>query len=300
MDSTLGPDVAAALAAGRAVVALESTIITHGLPRPDNLTLARRLEQVVREAGAVPATIGVLDGQVRVGLDAAGLAALAERRDVLKLSVRDLGPAVATGRTGGTTVSATAHLAARAGIAVFATGGLGGVHRGAAGTRDVSADLDTLSRTPITVVCSGVKSLLDVPGTLEQLETLGVPVLGYRTDTFPGFYLASTGLPLDWRLDDPAAVADVIRAHRAVGTGGGVLVVNPVPVGAALDPAAHDAALEAALGAAEHEGIRGKHVTPFLLAHLQQTLGPSAVAANVALVESNAALAAQIAQALLG
>jgi pseudouridine-5'-phosphate glycosidase len=293
----LHPDVERALADGRAVVALESTIITHGLPRPDNLALARRLEQVVTAGGAVPATVGVLDGQVHVGLTAAQLAALAERTDVLKLSVRDLAPAVATGRSGGTTVSATALLAARAGIAVFATGGLGGVHRGAATSRDVSADLDTLARTPITVVCSGVKSLLDVPGTLEQLETLGVPVLGYRTDTFPGFYLADTGLPVDWRLDDPAAVARVIGEHRALG-GGGVLVVNPVPAGTAVDPVAHDAALAAALAAAERAGVHGKAVTPFLLADLQQRLGPAAVAANVALVESNAALAARIALAL--
>jgi pseudouridine-5'-phosphate glycosidase len=290
-------DVERALAAGRAVVALESTLITHGLPRPDNLALARRLEQVVTEGGAVPATVGVLDGQVHVGLTDPEIATLAERGDVRKLSVRDLAPAVATGGSGGTTVSATAQLAARAGIAVFATGGLGGVHRGAAVSRDVSADLDTLARTPIAVVCSGVKSLLDVPGTLEQLETLGVPVLGYRTDTFPGFYLADAGLPVGWRLDDPAAVARVIREHRALGCGG-VLVVNPVPAGAALDPAAHDAALDAALAAAEHTGVRGQAVTPFLLAELQQRLGPPAVAANVALVESNAALAARIAVAL--
>jgi len=293
----LHPDVERALAAGRAVVALESTILTHGLPRPDNLALARRLEQVVRAGGAVPATVGVLDGQVHVGLTDPDLAALAERGDVLKLSVRDLAPAVATGRSGGTTVSATTRLAAGAGIAVFATGGLGGVHRGAATSRDVSADLDTLARTPITVVCSGVKSLLDVPATLEQLETLGVPVLGYRTDTFPGFYLADAGLPVDWRLDDPAAIARVVREHRALG-GGGVLVVNPVPAAAALDPAAHDAALDAALAAADGAGVRGKAVTPFLLAELQHRLGPAAVAANVALVESNAALATRIALTL--
>jgi pseudouridine-5'-phosphate glycosidase len=296
-SARLHPDVEQALAAGRAVVALESTILTHGLPRPDNLGLGRRLERVVSEGGAVPATVGVLDGQVHVGLSDAELAALAERADVLKLSVRDLAAAVATGRSGGTTVSATALLAARAGIAVFATGGLGGVHRGAASSRDVSADLDTVARTPITVVCSGVKSLLDVPATLEQLETLGVPVLGYRTDTFPGFYLADTGLPVDWRLEDPAAVARVVREHRALG-GGGVLVVNPVPAGAALDTAAHDAALAAALAAAERAGVHGKAVTPFLLADLQQRLGPAAVAANVALVASNAALAARIALAL--
>jgi pseudouridylate synthase len=296
-SARLHPDVERALAAGRAVVALESTIITHGLPRPDNLALARTLERVVTQCGAVPATVGVLDGQVHIGLVDPDLAALAERPDVLKLSVRDLAPAVAAGRSGGTTVSATAHLAAGAGIAVFATGGLGGVHRGAAVSRDVSTDLEILARTPIAVVCSGVKSLLDVPGTVEQLETLGVPVLGYRTDTFPGFYLAGTDLPLDWRLDDPGAVADVLREHRALG-GGGVLVVNPVPAEAALDPATHDAAVDEALAAADEAGIRGKAVTPFLLARLQQLLGPSAVAANVALVESNVALAARIALAL--
>lgn len=294
---SVDPRVVAALAAGRPVVALESTVISHGLPRPDNLKLARDLEAIVRAEGAVPATVAVLDGVARIGLDESGLVALATQ-DVAKLSVRDLAPAIAAGRSGATTVSATAHLAAAAGIEVFATGGLGGVHRDAATDWDVSADLETLARTPIAVVCSGVKSLLDVPATCQRLETLGVAVLGYRTDAFPGFYLTDSGQRLDWRVEEPEQVAAVLRARQALVLPSAVIVANPVPAEAALDPATHDAALQAALAQARAEGVHGQALTPFLLARMQAATGGAALACNVALLRSNAALAARIAAAL--
>jgi pseudouridine-5'-phosphate glycosidase len=291
-------EVADALALGRPVVALESTVISHGLPRPDNLRLARDLEAIVRAEGAVPATIAVLDGVARIGLDESGLVALATRGDVAKLSVRDLAPTIAAGASGATTVSATAHLAAAAGIEVFATGGLGGVHRDATTDWDVSADLETLARTPIAVVCSGVKSLLDVPATCQRLETLGVTVLGYRTDAFPGFYLVDSGERLDWRIEEPAQAAAVLRARQALVLPSAVVVANPVPAEAALDPATHDAALAAALAEARETGVRGQALTPFLLARIQAATGGAAVTCNVALLKANAALAARIAVAL--
>lgn len=292
------PDVVAALAAGRAVVALESTIISHGLPRPGNLAVAREIEDTVRAAGAVPATVAVLAGTVRIGLDDDGLAQVATRPDVLKLGVRDLGPAVAAGCSGATTVAATAHLAARAGIAVFATGGLGGVHLDAASTFDESADLPALARTPVALVCSGVKSLLDIAATLERLETLGVPVLGYGTTEFPAFYLPGSGQRLDWRVDSPEEVAAVVRARAELGTPGAVLVANPVPADAAMDRALHDRALAGALAAAARRGVRGKDVTPFLLEHFHAATGGASVAANIGLVRANADLGARIAVAL--
>jgi pseudouridylate synthase len=221
----LAPEVAAALDAGRPLVALESTIISHGLPRPDNLAVAREIERAARDAGAVPATVAVVAGQACVGLDDAALEQIASREDVVKVSVRDLGTVVARGGYGATTVAATAHLAARAGIAVFATGGLGGVHREAHESWDVSADLTTLSRTPVTVVCAGVKSILDVPATLEYLETLNVALLGYRTNAFPGFYLADSGHPLEWRVDTPGEVAAVMAARAGLGLDRAALVV---------------------------------------------------------------------------
>ncbi len=279
-------------------MALESTIISHGLPRPENLDIARGIEDAVRATGAVPATIAVLGGQVQIGLDADGLTALATREDVVKLSLRDLGAAVAAGRWGATTVSATAHLAARAGIGVFATGGLGGVHRDAVASYDESADLVALARTPITVVCSGVKSLLDVPATLERLETLGVPVLGYRTDAFPGFYLADSGERLDWRVEHPGQVATVMSARANLGLAGALLVVNPVPDEHAMDRDLHDRALHSALDAAKTAGVRGKDVTPFLLDHFHSVTEGASVAANIALVRSNATLGALIALAV--
>lgn len=293
-----GEPVAAALRAGRPVVALESTIISHGLPRPENLAVARRIEQAVREAGAVPATIGMLDGRIVVGLDDAGLVRLAEADGVVKLSVRDLAPAAAAGANGATTVAATSAIAVRAGIGVFATGGLGGVHRGARDTWDESADLVTLAGTPICVVCAGVKSILDVPATLERLETLGVTVLGYGTDRFPGFYLTDSGYGLDWRVDTPQQVAEVLAARAAHGAHtGGVLVANPLPPDEQIDPALHDRVLSEALARLAETGVTGHDVTPYLLAHLHEHTGGASLAVNVRIILRNAELAARIAVA---
>lgn len=290
------PEVADALAEGRPVVALESTIISHGLPRPDNLRIAREIEAAVRAGGAVPATIAVVDGATCVGLDDAALERVATDPDVVKVSVRDVAAAAALGRTGATTVASTAHLAAHVGIPVFATGGLGGVHRGAAETWDESADLMTLSRTPVLVVCAGVKSILDVGATLERLETLNVGVLGYRTDRFPGFYLADSGHPLDWRVDTPAEVAAVLRARREIGTDRyGLVLANPIPPADELDRDVHDRVLAAALAAADAAGVHGNDVTPFLLDFFHRETGGASLAANVALVRSNARLAGEVA-----
>jgi pseudouridine-5'-phosphate glycosidase len=292
------PEVEDALARGGPVVALESTIISHGLPRPENLRIARDIERAVRDGGAVPATIAVVDGCVRVGLDDTALARVAAGEDVAKASVRDLAAVVASGGTGATTVASTAVLAARAGIAVFATGGLGGVHRGAAETWDESADLTTLSRTPILVVCAGVKSILDVPATLERLETLNVAVLGYRTDRFPGFYLADSGSPLPWRVDTPAEVAVVLRARRDLGLDCyGTVLANPITAEAELDRGLHDRVLHSGLAAAKAGGIRGKDVTPFLLDWFHRETAGESLRANVALVLANARLAAEVAVA---
>jgi pseudouridylate synthase len=292
----LAPEVAEALAAGGPVVALESTIITHGLPRPRNLEIARQVEGEVRAAGALPATIAMVAGSARVGLGDEELAAVAEREDVLKCGVRDLAPLAARGGWGGTTVAATAHLAARAGIRVFATGGLGGVHRGARESWDESADLTTLASTGIVVVCAGVKSILDVGATLERLETLSVAVLGYGTDSFPGFYLSDSGHPVAWRVDSPADVAAVIAARTEFGTDGrAVVVANPLPPDEQLDPALHDRVLAEGFAAAERAGISGKDVTPFLLDFLSRETGGESLEANVRLVVRNAALAARIA-----
>ena len=298
MQISIHPEVSDALADGRAVVALESTIISHGLPRPDNLRVAREIEDSVRAGGAVPATIAVVDGVPRIGLDDDALDRVANDDSVVKVSVRDLGTLVARRGNGATTVAATSHLAALAGVRVFATGGLGGVHRGARDTWDESADLTTLAVTPVTVVCAGVKSILDVPATLERLETLNIPVLGYRTDRFPGFYLADAGHPLDWRVDEPDEVADVLRARDALECRGGVVVVNPVKPEEELDRAVHDEVLAAGLAAADAAGVRGKDVTPFLLDYFHTATDGRSLAVNVALVRSNAVLAAQIAVAL--
>jgi pseudouridine-5'-phosphate glycosidase len=295
------PEVADALARGGPVVALESTIISHGLPRPENLRIARDIERVVRELGAVPATIAVVDGVVRIGLDDAALSLVAAGPDVVKASVRDLAAVVATGRTGATTVASTAAMAARAGIAVFATGGLGGVHRGAAQSWDESADLTTLSRTPIMVVCAGVKSILDVPATLERLETLNVAVLGYRTDRFPGFYLADSGFPLHWRVESPAESAAVLRARTELGLDSyGMVLANPIASADELDRDLHDRVLRSGLAAADAAGIRGKDVTPFLLDWFHRETEGQSLRANVALVLANARLAAAIAVAAAG
>ena len=295
----IAPEVADALAAGKPVVALESAIVTHGLPRPRNLEVARAVEAAVRDRGALPATIALIDGEARVGLEADALSELAGRDDAVKCGVRDLAPAVALGRHGGTTVAATAHLAARAGIAVFATGGLGGVHRGAGESWDESADLTTLARTGVVVVCSGVKSILDVGATLERLETLNVTVLAYGTDRFAGFYLSDSGHAAPWRADSAADVARVVRARAGLGTEeGAVVVANPLPAGEQLDPALHDRVLAEGLAAAASAGISGKDVTPFLLDHLSRESGGASLEANVRLVVRNAQLAAEIAAEL--
>ena len=292
------PAVAGALASGRAVVALESALIAHGLPRPENLRVAREAEAAVRAAGAVPATLAVVGGEVRVGLDDAALEAIGRGDGVVKAGVRDLAPAVARGLDGATTVAATAHLAARAGIGVLATGGLGGVHRGARETWDESADPTTLAATAITVVCAGAKSILDVGATLERLETLNVTVVGYRTGAFPGFYLADSGHPVPWRVDSPEEVAALMRARDALGLGGRAIVVaNPLPAGEQLDPALHDRALDEGLRAAKARRIAGRDVTPFLLEHLHRATGGASVEVNVRLVLRNAQLAGRIAVA---
>jgi pseudouridine-5'-phosphate glycosidase len=295
---TVAPEVAEALAAGQAVVALESTIVSHGLPRPENIEIARQIEQAVRDGGAVPATIALVDGEVRVGLDDAALEAIATRDDVVKCSARDLPIAAARGATGATTVAATAHLAAEAGIGLFATGGLGGVHREASETWDESADLVGLSRTDICVVCAGVKSILDIPATLERLETLGIGVAGYRTTKFPAFYLTESGYELPWQLDSPEDVAAVLGARGELGLDGSALVIaNPLPEAEQLDPELHARVLDESLAAAAAEGVRGRDVTPFLLARFHEGTAGESLRANVALVLANARLAGEIASA---
>jgi pseudouridylate synthase len=294
----IAPEVAEAHERGDAIVALESTLIAHGLPRPRNLAVARELEAAVRAEGAVPATVAVVGGKALIGLDEAGLEAIAAGDGVAKCSVRDLGPVMAGGGNGATTVASTAHLAARAGIGVFATGGLGGVHREANESFDESADLATLARTPIVVVCAGVKSLLDVGATLERLESLSVTVLGYRTDAFPGFYLADSGHPAPGRADSPEDVAAAVLAARAVGAPGAVVVANPLPEGEQLDPQLHERVLREGLAEARAAGIAGKDVTPFLLDRFHRETGGASLEANVRLVLRNAALAARIAVAL--
>jgi pseudouridine-5'-phosphate glycosidase len=292
------PEVAEALDAGRPVVALESTIISHGLPRPDNLRIAREIEAAVRAGGAVPATIAVVDGQARIGLDDDALQQVAADLGVAKVSVRDIAVIAARGGVGATTVASTAHLAARAGIRVFATGGLGGVHRGARDTWDESADLTTLSRTPVLVVCAGVKSILDVGATLERLETLNVGVLGYRTDRFPGFYLRDSGYGVYWTVSDPAEAAAVLRAQDELGSAGyGLVLANPIGVADELDHDLHDRTVTAGLAAADDAGVSGKDVTPFLLDFFHRETHGASLTANVALVLGNARLAAEVAAA---
>lgn len=291
------PEVAAALAEGRAVVALESTVVTHGMAHPHNLETAQALEAEVRAAGAVPATVAVIDGRIRIGLDATALERLAAAgRAAWKLSRRDLPVALALGALGSTTVAATMIAARLAGIAVFATGGIGGVHRGAETTFDVSADLEELARTDVCVVCAGAKSILDLPKTLEVLETRGVPVLGFATDTFPAFHTRSSGLPVQ-RVEDADAVALVLRAKWGLGLTGGVVVANPIPAGHAMDPDEVEAAIATALAAAAAEGVTGKDVTPFLLARLEALTDGRSLTANVALIRDNARVAAAIAVA---
>lgn len=296
-EIAVSAEVAAALRDGRPVVALESTLLAHGLPAPRNREVAAGLEDAVRATGAVPATVAVLDGRARVGLSPVELDRVCAG-GLAKLSVRDLGPAVGLRRDGATTVAATAALAASAGVAVFATGGLGGVHRGARDTWDVSADLAALTRTPVLVVCSGVKSILDVAATLEVLETASVPVLGYGTNAFPGFYRRDAGLPVPWRVDAPQEAAAVWRAHRALGGDTGLVLAQPVPEEGELDAALHDRLLAEGLDLVAGRGVTGKDVTPVLLEHFHAASGGASLATNVALVRANAELAARVAVAL--
>jgi pseudouridylate synthase len=292
------PEVSDALAAGRPVVALESTIISHGLPRPDNLRVAREAEAAVRSAGAVPATIAIIGGEPQIGLCDDALRQIAESDTVVKVSVRDVAVLAARGGDGATTVASTAHLAAAVGISVFATGGLGGVHRKARDSWDESADLITLSRTGMLVVCAGIKSILDVGATLERLESLNVGVIGYRTDRFPGFYLADSGHPVGWRVETPQQVAEVLQARRRLGTDSyGLVLANPIAPADEMDRAVHDRVLTDALAAAEAEGVQGKDVTPFLLEFFHRETHGASLSANIALVLSNARLAAEIAAA---
>nr|WP_225956968.1 pseudouridine-5'-phosphate glycosidase [Amycolatopsis lexingtonensis] len=291
-------EIASALRDGHPVVALESTILSHGLPPGRNLDVARRLERVVRDGGAVPATIAVLDGRVVVGLSPAELERVcAPDAGLDKLSLRDLGPAVGLGRSGATTVASTSALAAAAGIGMFATGGLGGVHVGAAQSWDVSADLGVLAKVPTVVVCSGVKSVLDIPATLEVLETNSVPVLGYRTDDFPAFYLRSSGHAVGWRVDDPKQAAAVVAAHRAYADSG-VLLANPIPEASEMDKALHDRLLAEGLALVAERGVHGADVTPVLLEHFHTASDGVSIDANEALVLNNAKLAAEVAVAL--
>jgi pseudouridine-5'-phosphate glycosidase len=295
--TVLSAEVADALAGGRPVVALESTLLAHGLPRPENRQAADDVEAAVRAGGAVPATIAVLDGVPHVGLTAAEVDRVCADPELAKLGVRDLPVATALGRSGATTVSSTALLAARAGIGVFATGGLGGVPRHARDTFDESADLVALARTSLVVVCAGVKSILDVPATLERLESLSVTVLGYRTLRFPGFYIADSGHPLDWSVEDAAQAAAVFAARRGLAAGA-VVVANPLPVEEQLDTDLHDRVIADALAAADAAGARGKDVTPFILDHLHRASGGASLAVNVRLVLRNAELAGRIAAEL--
>jgi len=291
----VSPRVSAALAAGEPVVALESTIISHGLPRPGNLAAAQRFEQILQEHNVTPATIALIDGVPKVGLDTKDLERIAGDESVVKVGSRDIAIAMARKVTGGTTVAATSVLAARAGLRVFATGGLGGVHRGAGETFDESADLTVLSRTPITVVSAGVKSILDIPATLERLETLSVAVVGYQTSRFPAFWLSDSGYDLDWRVDSAAEIADIMAARDAFGEASALLVANPLPTALQLDPGVLDDAMGEALALAAEQGVRGKAVSPFLLDRIQQVTGGVSVDVNLNIARGNIELAGQIA-----
>jgi pseudouridine-5'-phosphate glycosidase len=291
----VSPRVSAALAAGEPVVALESTIISHGLPRPGNHAAARRFEEILEGQNVTPATVALIDGVPKVGLSSKDLERIAFDESVVKVGSRDIAIAMARKVTGGTTVAATSVLAARAGLRVFATGGLGGVHRGAGETFDESADLTVLSRTPITVVSAGVKSILDIPATLERLETLSVAVVGYRTSRFPAFWLSDSGYDLDWRVDSAAEIADIMAARDAFGEPSALLVANPLPAALQLDPGVLDGAMGEALTLANEQGIRGKAVSPFLLDHIQQVTGGVSVEVNLNIARGNIELAGQIA-----
>ena len=291
------PEVEKALQNGAPVVALESTIISHGLPRPTNLEVAREVESIVRNNGAIPATIALIDGVAHIGLTDEQLIAIANRDDVIKASTRDLAIAEAKGLSAATTVAATAHLAARAGIKVFATGGLGGVHRGANESFDESADLTSLSQLNMTVVCAGVKSILDVAATLERLETYAIGVVGYKTKSFPGFYLTDSGFELEYQVDTPAEIALIIKARHSMGTDQKALIVAN-PVIKQMDRTLHDRLLESGLKAAAEKNIHGKETTPFLLEYFHTESKGESLRVNIDIIKGNSALAAQIAAAL--
>jgi len=293
----LSAEVSAAIKAGKPIVALESTIISHGLPRPSNLEVALECERIVRDAGAAPATIALLDGKILVGLERSELEAIANRDDISKASIRDLAIIVAQGKSAATTVAATAHIAAMAGIHVFATGGLGGVHRGANESFDESADLTALANVDMTMICAGVKSILDVPATLERLETLAISLVGYKTTAFPGFYLTDSGYTLEHRVDSPAEIAAIIKARKEVGTLSKALVVAN-PVVKEMDKARHDEILKSGLEKAAQQGVVGKNVTPFLLEHFHTTSKGESLAINTEIIKANCLLGAQIAVAL--
>jgi pseudouridine-5'-phosphate glycosidase len=290
-------EVAQALKTGKPIVALESTIISHGLPRPSNLDVALECESIVRKCGAVPATIALLDGKILIGLEASELEAIANRDDIAKASIRDLAVIVAQNKSAATTVAATAHIAAVAGIKVFATGGLGGVHRGASESFDESADLTALSQLDMTVVCAGVKSILDVHATLERLETLAIGLVGYRTNSFPGFYLTDSGFTLEHRVENAAEIAKIIKTRTDIATQfKSLIVANPVKV--EMPKARHDEILASGLARAQQDGIDGKAVTPFLLEHFHNASDGESLKINTEIIKSNCALAAEIAVAL--
>jgi pseudouridine-5'-phosphate glycosidase len=292
----VSPAVSEALTDGRPVVALESTIISHGLPRPRNLDAAREFEEILLSRGVTPATVAILDGVPHVGLDARGVERIASE-DMAKASVRDLPVLHAKGISGATTVAATAYLAGKAGVRVFATGGLGGVHRGAAQTFDESADLSALAISPVAVVSAGVKSVLDIPATLERLETLSVPVIGYRTTNFPSFWLRESGHTIDWSVDSAAEIAAIMRSQDALGHGQGIVVANPIPLAEQWDPQEHDRVLAQAFAAAADAGVHGKAVTPFLLGYIVDASGGRSLEVNLDIARNNVRLAADIAMA---
>lgn len=295
----VAPEVAEALAQGKPVVALESTIISHGMPYPKNVEMANEVERIIRENGAVPATIAILDGRLKVGLNEEELEKLARpNAHIIKVSRRDLGVAVSRNLDGATTVATTMLIAAMAGIRVFATGGIGGVHRGAETTMDISADLEELGRTPVMVVCAGAKSILDLGLTLEYLETKGVPVIGFGTEELPAFYTRESGFSVDYRMDSPYEVAAAFGTAQELGLQGGMLVVNPIPKEYSMDASVINGAIDAAVAEAEEKHIRGKEITPFLLAKIKDITGGDSLEANIQLVYNNAKVAAQIASEL--
>jgi pseudouridine-5'-phosphate glycosidase len=297
---SIAPEVADALAAGKPVVALESTIITHGMPYPQNLAMAREVEDVVRANGAVPATIAIMDGRLKVGVSGDDLETLArEGHEAAKASRRDMASLLANGVIAGTTVATTMQIAALAGIRIFATGGIGGVHRGAEDSFDISADLEELGRTPVAVICAGAKSILDIAKTLEVLETNGVPVLGFGTDDFPAFWARTSGHRVDQRFDDAAGVARMLKIQSDLGMGG-VLIANPIPEADAWESSAIEGFIKQALADADAQGVKGKAATPFLLQRMFELTGGKSLESNIALVKNNARVAAQIAVALAG